>query len=167
MRLPFVPLALGSMLLAGLALAATQPGAAPAAQPNATQRAVTPGAARPMDSPARPMASNPNESQIQDLDQQIKAKREQFHSQLDPLQAQIKALRDQFEPAIKALEDQKHDLIESTKSPMVQDLDKREAGDLVALADQEKSEVEHVHQHYADLRKDTQAKYAKLRSEMK
>jgi TolA-binding protein len=166
MRLPYVPLALGSMLLAGLAFAATQPGAAPAAQPGATQRAVMPGAARPTDSPARPM-TNPNASRIQDLDQQIKAKREQFHSQLDPLQAQIKALRDQFEPQIKTLEDQRHDLIESTKSPMVQDLDKREAGDLVALADQEKSEVEHVHQHYADLRKDTQAKYAKLRGEMK
>lgn len=164
MRLSFLQLGLGSILVTGIALAATLPGATPAA----IQRPVTSGgASRPMDTPAQTMAANPNAAQIQDLDQQIKAKREQFHSQLDPLQAQIKSLRDQFEPAIKALEDQKHDLVESAKSPMVQDLDKREAGDLVALADQEKGEVERVHQHYADLRKDTQQKYAKLRSEMK
>ncbi len=113
----------------------------------------------------RPPATAPN-PQIAQLDQQIKAMRDEFHAKLDPLQAQIKSLRDQYEPQLKTLEDQRSTLIEQGKSPDLQALDSQEKADLASLADREKAEIEGVRQRFADQRKDIQQKYAERRKEM-
>jgi len=142
--------------------------------PNGAARAVTPVpvspggvAPGPHTMPDTPAGGDDRKAQINDLDQQIKALREQYHSQLDPLQAQIKDLREKFDPQIKTLEDQRRDLVESGKAPAVQDLDKQEASELAGLSDQEKAEIDRVHQHYADARKDVQAKYQKERDALR
>lgn len=158
-----LPLVVGSMMFAVAALAATLPGA----QPQSPLTTGRPQTGSPTDRDLVGRLGVANAGPIHDLDQQIKDLKDRFHSQLDPLQAQIKTLRDQFEPQIKTLEDQRHDLVESGKTPMMQDLDKQETSELAALADQEKSEVERVHAHYADARKDVQAKYQQLRAGMK
>jgi len=147
-----------------------------------TARAVTPIAAptlTPVVTPIGGAAGGPRtlpdaqpvgdarSAQIKDLEQQIKTLRDQYHSQLDPLQQQIKDLREKFDPQIKSLEDQRHDLIEAGKSPAMQDLDKQEANELASLSDQEKAEIDRVHQHFADTRKDVQARYQKEREALK
>jgi len=108
-------------------------------------------------------AAAAKDPRIADLDGQIKALRDQYHSELDPLETQVKALRDKFDPQIASLEDQRRGLVEATKSPQVRALDDQEAAELKQLADQEKTEVEKVRQRFADQRKDVQAKYKEQR----
>ena len=50
-------------------------------------------AVEPVHVPEAPSAHGASSEQIRDLDLQIKALRDEFHSQLDPLQQQVKALR--------------------------------------------------------------------------
>jgi len=88
-------------------------------------------------SPAAPATPAAKDPRVADLDNQIKSLRDQYHSELDPLETQVKALRDKYDPQIAALEDQRHTLVESTKSPQVRDLDDQETAELKQLADQE------------------------------
>ena len=113
--------------------------------------------------PAPAAAANP---QVAELDQQIKAMRDEFHNQLDPLQAQIKALREKYEPQIQSLVDQRDGLVEQGKSPSLQQLDAQEKSDLAALADREKADLEGVRQKYTDERHALQQKYADQRREL-
>jgi hypothetical protein len=117
----------------------------------------------PASVPTTPAAKDPR---IADLDSQIKALRDQFHSQLDPLEAQVKSLREKFDPQLAALEDQRRDLVEASKPPEVRALDDQETAELKQLGDQEKSEVEKVRQRFADERKEVQAKYNERRQEL-
>jgi hypothetical protein len=125
------------------------------------------GRARPVGEPAETPATNPGQTTdtgpIHDLDQQIKAMRDEFHSKLDPLQQQITALKQQYEPQLKSLEDKRHDLVEAGKPQAIQDLDRQEASELAALADKEKAEIERVRQQYAEQRRDVQARYKEQR----
>jgi septal ring factor EnvC (AmiA/AmiB activator) len=121
------------------------------------------GHARPRFGSDTPAAKDPR---IADLDSQIKALRDQFHSQLDPLEAQVKSLREKFDPQLAALEDQRRDLVEASKPPEVRALDDQETAELKQLGDQEKSEVEKVRQRFADERKEVQAKYNERRQEL-
>ena len=109
-------------------------------------------------------ASGPSQDpQVVQLDVQIKAMRDEYHSQLDPLQAQVKALRDKYDPQLKSLEDQRWTLVEQGKTPEVQQLDAQEKTDLAALADREKAEVQAVRDRYTTQRKDLQQRYAERR----
>lgn len=106
---------------------------------------------------AEPM--DPRRGQIKQLDEQIKSLRGELHAQVDPLEAQIKALRDKFDPQIKGLEEQKKTLVEQGKSPSMREIDEQESSELATLAQQEKEEVDKLKQHFADQRKEIQAKY--------
>lgn len=104
--------------------------------------------------------SNP---QLLELDQKIKAMREELHSQLDPLEAQVKSLHEKYDPQIKDLVDQRRTLAEQGKPPAIQQLDSQEEAELASLADREKAEIEKVKQSYEDQRKDVQRKYEEQR----
>jgi len=110
--------------------------------------------------------ATPKDPRIADLDSQIKALREQYHSQLDPLETQVKALRDKFDPQIASLEDQRRSLIEDAKTPQVRALDDQEAAELKQLADQEKEEIDKLRQTFADQRREVQAKYKERRQQL-
>ena len=118
--------------------------------------------------PEVPSAPAPaQDPQVAQLDQQIKAAREEYHSQLDPLQAQVKALREKYDPQIRSLEDQRWTLVEQGKSPEMQQLDAQERSALAALAEHEKADVDAAHQRCADQRRELQQKYADRRKELK
>ena len=111
---------------------------------------------------APPAAVDP---QVRELDDRIKALREEFHSQLDPLQAQVKALHDKYDPQLKDLEQQRRTLVEQAKPPEIQQLDQQEDTDLAALADREKAEIDKLKQRFTDERKELQQRYAERRKE--
>jgi hypothetical protein len=105
--------------------------------------------------------------ELRDLDNRIKALRDDFHSQLDPLQAQIKSLRDKFDPQIHDLEDQRRALVEKGKPSTIQQLDQEEDHELADLSDREKAEVDKVKQSFAEQRRSIQQKYDERRKELR
>ena len=154
-----------TVLLTAIAVVvASRGGTRPAHAANTATTVTMPApTSAPMTATAPAAAKDPR---IADLDSQIKALRDQFHSQLDPLETQVKALRDKFDPQIASLEGQRHDLVEAAKPPDVRALDDQETAELKQLGDQEKSEVDKVHQRFADERKEVQEKYKQRRQEL-
>lgn len=110
-------------------------------------------------------AVQPHDSEIKQLQGQIKSLRDELHSQLDPLQSQIRALHEKYDPQIQGLEDQKKTLVEQGKPAAIQQLDRQEDAELAALVEREKTEVEKVHQQTATERKEIQEKYDARRKE--
>lgn len=145
-------LALATAALTAVALLATTP----LRQAHASAPAPHPG---PQREPMPPTQTPPGEDAVTQLGKRIQSLRDEFHQQLDPLQSQVKALREKYDPQIKDLEGQRHDLIEQRKPADVQALDTQEDQALAALSDQEKAEVDRVHQAYAEKRKATQADF--------
>jgi hypothetical protein len=101
--------------------------------------------------------------EIKQLDNQLTALRKDLHSQIDPLEAQIKTLRDKYDPQILSVEQRRKDLVEQGKPAAIQELDRQEDGELAALAEKEKSDLEQVKQRYADQRKGIRQHYDELR----
>ena len=154
-----------AVLLMAIAAGVAARGGAPVA--HAANVVKAPSAPTTESAPASaPSSTALKDPRIADLDGQIKTLREQYHSQLDPLEAQVKALRDKFDPQLASLEGQRHDLVEAAKSPDMRALDDQEASELKQLAELEKSEVDKVHQRFADQRKDVQDKYREHRQEL-
>jgi hypothetical protein len=104
---------------------------------------------------------------VRDLDARIKSLRADEHAQIDPLEAQIKSLRDKFDPQIQDLVAQRKQLVESSESPALRDLDQQEDQELASLAEKEKMEIEKVRQDFSEQRKALQAKYAEEKAEAK
>jgi len=131
------------------------------------------GGIKTMANPAPPSAqagktssSDPRQAQIKEIDEKIKALREQYQSQAGPLEAQVKTLREKFDTDLSALQAQRKELVEEGESPALKALMDEEAAKLASLADREKDEIEKVRQRYADERKDIQQSFQQRRHEL-
>jgi len=102
---------------------------------------------------------------LKTLDAKIKALRDEYHGKLDPLESQVKALRDQYDPQIAELQTQRKTVAEARKPPAIQDLDRREEADLLALGAKEKDELVSVRTKYLTERKAVEQKYDDQRKE--
>ena len=152
-------LAAGMAVLVGaLALTAGFAAAGP-------QRDPDPNGRRSHDPAPAPGLTDELKAKLHELQQQLQSMRQQFHSELDPLQAQLKALRDKFDPQLQQLQTQIKDLVESGKSPEIQQLDKEEDQELANLADREKAEIDKVKERFADEKKQIQEKFDQRRKE--
>ena len=103
-----------------------------------------------------PGEKHPDDSrkaQIKAIDGQIRALREQYKAQMDPLQAQLQSLREKLEAELKSLEAQRETLVEQGEPEGIKALNEEEATQLATLADQERADVEKVHQRYSEQRK--------------
>ncbi len=159
MRIPLVVTLSCAALVTGLALAAPPP---KSVEPMSRAAAPAPAPAGALTHPVDNGAP-----EVQELERQIKALKDEVHGQLDPLEAQIKDLKTRYEPRLQSLETQRHDLVESRKSPAIQDLDRQEAAELASLAEREKTDLDKLRASYADQRKAVQAKYQQLRDQAK
>jgi hypothetical protein len=112
-----------------------------------------------------PTGDGAQSADVRDLDARIKSLRADEHAQIDPLEAQIKSLRDKFDPQIQDLVTQRKQLVESSESPALRDLDQQEDQEMAALAEKEKMEIEKVRQDFSEQRKALQAKYAEEKQE--
>jgi Skp family chaperone for outer membrane proteins len=119
----------------------------------------------PGNRPSEPPGS-PDQLRIKELDLQIRTLRDQYKAQADPLQAQVKLLRETLDADLKPLEDERHELVLRGESPSLRELEVDETGQLAALADREKADVEKVHQQYAAERATLKASFDAKRREL-
>jgi uncharacterized phage infection (PIP) family protein YhgE len=139
--------AVAAVMIAAV-ISVAQPVAAP--QVHSGARAVR---ALPVESPEippqGPHTTSPQQVQIKALDAQIHTLRQEFKTEADPLEAQLKGLRDKLDSDVKPLESERHELVEQSETPDLRALDADETGQMTALADREKADVEKLRQSYA------------------
>jgi F0F1-type ATP synthase membrane subunit b/b' len=116
--------------------------------------------------PGSKPTEDPRREQIKAIDDQIRSLREQFRSQTDPIEAQLKALREKFEADLQALQAHRKTLVEQGEPPALKDLNDEETSQLAALDDQEKAEIEKVHQHFSDEKKTLKESFQQRRHDL-